>query len=94
MVGPPRTAKTPPKLLSESPLILPAELRRAYANGSVGLLVTVAPDGSVKDALVVSELCAPCDRAALEAVRHYRFQPALDASGQPVEARIALALRF
>ena len=94
MVGPPRTAKTPPKLVSESPLILPAELRRAYANGSVGLLVTVAADGSVKDALVVSELCAPCDRAALEAVRHYRFQPALDASGQPVEARIALALRF
>lgn len=94
MVGPPRTAKTPPKLVSESPLILPAELRRAYANGSVGLLVTVAADGSVKDALVVSELCAPCDRAALEAVRHYRFQPALDASGQAVEARIALALRF
>jgi TonB family protein len=80
--------------VSESPVILPDEIRRAHANSTVGLLITVGADGTVKNAVVISELCPECDRAALEAVRGYRFQPAIDAEGKPIESRIAIALRI
>lgn len=60
----------------------------------MGLIVTVGEDGTVKKATVISEVCPECDRAALEAVKKFRFKPARDADGRPVEATIAIPIRL
>jgi len=75
-------------------LNLPPEIAAKHRNESVGLSVTVAEDGTVKRATVISEVCPECDRAALEAAKRFRFKPARDAEGRPVEATMALAIRL
>ena len=56
--------------------------------------MTIGIDGSVRSARVISEACPECDRAALDAVRRFRFRPARDADGNPVEATIAISIRI
>ncbi|HXM77027.1 MAG TPA: energy transducer TonB [Thermoanaerobaculia bacterium] len=69
--------------------IAPA-VAREYAGRFVGLRVVIAEDGSVREAHVISPLCPECDRAAVAAVMRYRFKPARDARGKPVESRQAV----
>jgi TonB family protein len=73
---------------------VPVEIAKAHSRESVGLMVTVAEDGTVKSAKVISEVCPECDYAALQAVRKARFKPARDAEGRPVEATFAFSVRF
>lgn len=75
-------------------MLLAQEIASAHKDESVGLMVVVAEDGTVKSAKVISEVCPECDRAALEAVRHYRFRPARDNDGKPLEATVAISIRF
>ena len=74
------------------PLELADALRGPHRGESVGLSVTVGEDGTVKRASVISEVCPECDRAALEAIKKYRFKPARDGENRPVEATFAIAL--
>ncbi|MEP6800533.1 MAG: protein kinase [Acidobacteriota bacterium] len=69
---------------------LAPELLREFANRSVGLRVTIAEDGSVRDARVISPLCPECDRAARAAILRYRFKPARDSEGRPVESTVGV----
>ncbi len=69
---------------------LAPELLREFANRSVGLRVTIAEDGSVKDARVISPVCPECDRAARAAILRYRFKPARDSEGRPVESTVGV----
>jgi TonB family protein len=93
-VFPARAAKFPPEAIQAPPLELPAALVAKHRGESIGLIVTVGEDGTVKKATVISEVCPECDKAALEAVRKYRFKPARDAEGRPVEATIAIPIRL
>jgi len=93
-VLPARAAREPPQIEQTVPLNLPPEIAAKHRNESVGLSVTVAEDGTVKRATVISEVCPECDRAALEAAKRFRFKPARDAEGRPVEATMALAIRL
>ncbi|MEO8190760.1 MAG: protein kinase [Acidobacteriota bacterium] len=69
---------------------LSPELLREFANRSVGLRVTIAEDGSVREARVISPLCPECDRAARAAILRYRFKPARDSEGRPVESTVGV----
>ncbi len=69
---------------------LPPELLREFANRSVGLRVTIAEDGTVKDARVISPVCPECDRAARAAILRYRFKPARDSEGRPVQSTVGV----
>ena len=62
--------------------------------GTVQVRVTVAADGSV-DRLALAQTSGnrELDRAALEAVRRWRFQPATR-DGQPVVAEVIVPLDF
>jgi TonB family protein len=91
---PARQARIPPEAVQTAPLELAPEIAARHRGESVGLIVTVAEDGSVKKASVISEVCPECDRAALEAVKKFRFKPARDAGGRPVEATIAIPIRL
>ncbi len=85
--------RTPPEVAEQAPLVLPPDLAAAHRDESVGMVVVIGPDGSLKSARVISPVCPECDRAALEAVRRFRFRPATDANGNPVEGTFGLAIR-
>jgi len=65
----------------------------ATTGAIVGLLVTVGPDGTVQDAAVDVSGGAAFDAAALDAVKKWRFRPALR-NGVPFAARVRIPFRF
>lgn len=81
-----------PEVEQSFPVDLPESIRAQHRGERVGLSVTVGEDGSVKRATVISEVCPECDRAALDAIRRYRFKPARDGENRPVEATFAIPL--
>ena len=91
---PARAARIPPEAVQTVPLELAPDIAAKHRGESVGLIVTVGEDGTVKKANVISEVCPECDRAALDAIRKFKFKPARDAEGRPVEATIAIPLRL
>ena len=84
---------TPIPISQPAPRYPPEALRRD-AGGTVRVRVTVATDGSV-DRLEVAESSGNryLDRAAMEAVRRWRFQPAVR-DGQPVMADVVVPIVF
>jgi hypothetical protein len=48
----------------------------------------------VKTCRVLSSARPDCAKAAQDAVLRWKFKPALDAQGQPVEATVAVAVPF
>ena len=72
----------------------PREAERVSAGGTVRVRATVAPDGSVERLELASGSGnRHLDRAAMEAVRRWRFQPALR-NGQPVSAEMIVPVEF
>ena len=83
-----------PQPLSTPPPRYPQEALRMGAGGIVRITVTVAADGSVeRQSLAQSSGNRHLDRAALEAVRRWRFQPAVR-GGQPVTAEVSVPIVF
>ena len=91
-IFPARAARFMPELEQSFPVDLPESIRAKHRGERVGLSVTVGEDGSVKRAMVISEVCPECDRAALDAIKRFRFKPARDAENRPVEATFAIPL--
>jgi Gram-negative bacterial TonB protein C-terminal len=86
--------RTPPEIVEQSPLLLPRDLLAAHHNESIGLVVVIAADGTLKSARVISPVCPECDRAALDALRRFRFRAATDAKGNPIEGTFGFAMRI
>lgn len=84
---------TPQPLSTPAPRY-PQEALRMGAGGTVRVRVTVAADGSV-DRLELASGSGNrhLDRAAMEAVRRWRFQPATR-GGQPVSAEVVVPISF
>ena len=88
-----RGSDTPVPISQPAPRY-PQEALRRNAGGTVRVKVTVAADGSV-DRLDVAESSGNryLDRAAMEAVRRWRFQPAVR-DGQTVVADVVVPIVF
>lgn len=69
------------------------EARRAKYQGTVVLWVVVGPDGRVHDIRVQRTLGMGLDERAVEAVRHWKFDPARK-DGQPVAVQVNVEVRF
>ncbi len=82
-----------PKVLSSPDPDYPEVARRAGYGGTVVLWLIVDTDGSPKDVKVQRSLGMGLDRAAYEAVRRWRFQPATK-NGQPVPVMINVEVNF
>jgi protein TonB len=77
-----------------APPAYPSASRLRNEQGRVALMVEISPAGQVTDAAVqVSTGYPALDRAALEAVRTWRFEPALR-DGQPVHSVISIPFLF
>lgn len=87
-------AFAPPSPLRNPEPRYPAEARRRGWEGSVLLVVRVAPDGMCIEARVSESSGHRClDEAALDAVRRWMFSPAL-LDGAPVEAEVEVPFSF
>ncbi|MDQ3160557.1 MAG: energy transducer TonB [Pseudomonadota bacterium] len=85
---------TSPVPISRPPPIYPREALRRGVGGTVRVQVTVAPDGRVERMDVAqSSGDRYLDRAAMEAVRRWRFSPALR-NGRPVSATVFIPVDF
>jgi protein TonB len=77
-----------------APPVYPIESRRRHEQGTVVLRVVISPEGRVKDISVASSSgFERLDKAALEAVRRWRFQPQMQ-GGVAVEAVGKLPIPF
>ena len=70
------------------------EARKAKFNGSVILQVTIQPDGHATDIQVVKGAGFGLDEKAIEAVRTWRFKPAIGPNGVPVATITTLPVLF
>lgn len=98
---PPKTTATttvtkpirPPKLRSQVAPIFPANLRRAGISGTAVVKFVVNTVGIPEDIQVASTSDQAFGIAAVEAVRQWRFEPAM-ADGQPVRYTLQVPIQF
>src|ERR1043166_7110651 len=81
-----------PVAIERPPPNYPAQARAAGIEGTVIVLALIGRDGEVKEARIRQSIPA-LDEAALEAVRHGKFKPAL-AAGQPLAVWVAVPVKF
>ena len=85
-VSAPRAIFTPDPDYSE-------EARKAKYQGTVVLWLVVGPDGHPRDMKVTRSLGMGLDQKALEAVRQWKFEPAM-MGGKPVAVQISVEVNF
>lgn len=96
---PPQAASQPATERDAQGVFLPPPKYPAYAaehnlSGNVVMIVDVASDGSVSDAIVErSEPKGMFDEQALAAVKQWRFTPAMK-GGMPVAGRVRVPIQF
>jgi len=81
-----------PVAIEKPPPSYPAKARAAGIQGTVIVQALVGRDGEVKDARIRQSI-PELDEAALEAVRHWKFKPAL-AGGVPTAVWVAIPVKF
>ena len=82
------------QVLFRKPIRVPLESRRQHEEGIVVLSLLLSPDGRVADISVVTSSGFPrLDRAAMDAVRDWRWSP-LTRNGAPVMVRGQLRVPF
>lgn len=82
------------KVLFAKPPTYPTEARRAHEQGTVKLLVLVGTDGKVSDIKIAGSSGSDrLDRAALQAVRRWRWSPTMS-GGAPTAVRGYVTIPF
>jgi TonB family protein len=83
----------PPRLLREVKADYTEEARQRGISGEVVLEIVVQRDGSVGETRVLHGLAAGLDERAVQAVRQWRFGPALR-QGVPVDVIVEVSVEF
>jgi len=92
--GPENRGDLSAQILVRKPIKVPLESRRQHEEGVVVLAILLATDGRVQDISISSSSGFPrLDRAALEAVRDWRWSPTVR-DGTPVMVRGLLRVPF
>ena len=89
----PGSGVSAPTLLKEVKPDYTEDARRRGITGDVELEIVVRRDGSVGDVRLIRGLGAGLDQRAIEAVRQWRFSPALR-RGTPVDVAVEVAVEF
>ncbi len=86
-------AKTQPKLLEGQPPAYPAALKQRGEMGEAKVFVRIDAAGAVTEASVKSATHEAFGAAALEAVKGWRFEPAME-DGRAVASAVTVPLHF
>jgi len=86
---------TPPALINQVAAEYSAEARVNKLQGSVQLILLVDENGDPQNVTVVRSLGMGLDESAVEAVKHYKFKPAVNLkTGQTVPAQVSINVQF
>lgn len=83
-----------PKLVDKVMPVYPEEARKARTEGVVVLDCLIGTDGAVKEAKPQEGADPLLVKAASEAVRQWRYEPARNTSGQPVAVNFTVTVSF
>ncbi len=83
-----------PKLIHRVQPVYPEDARKACVDGVVILQATVGTDGAVHDLKAFRSEPMGLTEAALAAVKQWRYAPASDAAGKPIEAKLYVTVSF
>ena len=64
------------------------------AHGKLWVLVTVTPDGKAKDVILLRGVHNDMDKSTVQTVRGWRFRPANDSFGHPIERRVIVQVVY
>ena len=81
------------RLIASGPVTYPSAARRAEIEADVQVQILVDSDGRVVEARSLSRDGYGLDEAAVQAIRAYRFSPALR-DGRPVRVRMRWTVQF
>lgn len=84
---------TPPKLIHYVEPAVSHTSDAAFLEGTVRILTVVTRDGIPTELQVTKGLNADQDRAALKAVKQWRFRPGLK-DGRPVNVKVTVEVEF
>jgi protein TonB len=82
-----------PEPVSQVPPAYPPELRKSKIEGFVTLVFALDEEGRVEDPRVESSSRPEFEKAALEAIRKWRFRPGMR-EGQAVRSFVRIPMRF
>jgi protein TonB len=80
-------------IVSKVPPRYPQEAKQRRAQGSVRISATIGKDGLVRNAVVVHDPDEALSKAALDAVKQWRYTPYL-LNGEPVDVRTYIRVTF
>jgi periplasmic protein TonB len=84
---------TPPKAIHTVAPEYPETAIRSVVDPTVLVKLTIPPDGIPKDVKIAKGYRPEFDQSALEAVRQWRFKPAMK-DGKPVQVTVTLQVVF
>jgi TonB family C-terminal domain len=84
----------PPCILNRVDPVYPLEAINYHLAGRVRLKIIISKSGSFKSVIRESSGYQILDNAALEAIRQWKFLPAQDKRGQPVDSSILIPITF
>lgn len=82
-----------PRVVFQAPPIYPSEMRGQKVEGVVSVLFIVDPSGKVTNPRLEKSTHAAFERPALEAVRKWKFEPAVR-GGERVPCKMRVSIRF
>jgi hypothetical protein len=83
-----------PRLIERPGPTRPEALAEICRDEVVNLSVVIGEDGTVKRTRLLAARRRDCIDPAIEAVARYRWEPAVDGNGRPLEATVAVAVQF
>jgi TonB family protein len=83
-----------PRCISCADPQYPEEAHRQDIKGTVEMIITVETDGTTNDVFIVGPQGYGLDGAAIDAVRNWKFEPALDALGNAVATHFNVNVSF
>jgi TonB family protein len=83
-----------PKCIRCPDPVYPPDPRKFKIQGAVSLIITVEADGQATDVKVVESLGPEMDKAAIDTVRSWQFQPANGPNGKSVASIIGAEIDF
>ncbi len=85
---------TEPNPVSKVPPVYPVGAKEDKVQGTVILDVVIDERGNVVEASALQDPDARLTQAAIEAVRQWKFQPALDGAGKPIKVHASITFNF
>jgi TonB family protein len=83
-----------PKLIHKVPPKYPADAKKEGVEGTVVLDAVLGKDGAIRETRVKQGADVRLVDAARAAVEQWRYEPVLNAQGEPVEAVFTVTVRF